>query len=131
MKNGQAVLVTFLVLLIVVALPISVSECVRIYKQMTQPQPQQPAIQTHCWAVKSPDDRYEQSPMMAVMWRTPNADGMSPLGALQSTVKRMQYEQGTPLGSDGTAKALVKVLEAVTILEGRETVTAEGFPIIE
>jgi hypothetical protein len=99
--------------------------------KMTQPQPQQTDIQPHCWAVKSPGDRYEQSPMMAVMWRTPNADGMSPLGVLQSTVKRMQYEQTTPLGNDQNAKALVKVLEAVAILEGRETVTAEGFPIIE
>jgi hypothetical protein len=99
--------------------------------KMTQPQPQQPETQPHCWAVKSPDDRYEQSPAMAIMWRTPNADGMAPLSVLRSAAKRMQYEQGTPLGNDQAAKALVKVLEAVAILEGRETVTAEGFPIIE
>ena len=69
--------------------------------------------------------------MMAVMWRTPKADGMTPLGVLQSTIKRMQYEQTTPLGNDQNAKALVKVLEAVAILEGRETKTEDGFPIIE
>jgi hypothetical protein len=107
--------------------PLVIAEVLR-FKNMTQPQPQQPAIPQ---AIEPMADRYEQSPMMAVLWRTPNADGMSPLGALQSTVKRMQYEQGTPLGNDQTAKALVKVLEAVAILEGRETKTEDGFPIIE
>ena len=121
MKNGQAVLVAFLMLCIVVALPISVAESVRIYKQMTQPQAQQ----------QPQPERREQSVSIALMWRTPIADGASPRQVLQSTAKRMEYEQSTLLGSDRNAQALIKVMEAIAILEGRETTTEDGFPIIE
>jgi hypothetical protein len=120
MKNGQAVLVTFLMLVIVVALPISVAESVRIYKQMTQPQAQQ-----------QPQPAREQAVSIALMWRTPMADGASPRQVLQSTAKRMEYEQSTELGNDQNAQALIKVLEAIAILEGRETTTEDGFPIVE
>jgi hypothetical protein len=125
MTNGQAVLVTFLVLCIVVALPISVAESVRIYKQMTQPQPQQNSP----YGFRTPDT--ERQSCMAIMWRTPELSGMSPRQVLQSTAKQMEYEQGTELGSDRNAQALIKVLEAIAILEGRETKTEDGFPIIE
>ena len=122
MKNGSTITTLFF------AFAFLVIAQVALVISMTQPQPQQTTIPQ---AIEPSHERYQQSPMMAVMWRTPNADGMAPLSVLQSTVKRMQYEQTTPLGNDQTAKALVKVLEAVAILEGRETVTAEGFPIIE
>jgi hypothetical protein len=123
MTNGhaaQAGLIILGVMLIALCQVVLVSN-------MTQPQPQQNAPT----AIDPSQDRYEQSPVMAIMWRTPNAGGMSPLGVLKSSATRMQYEQGTPLGNDQNAKALVKVLEAVAILEGRETVTDDGFPIIE
>jgi hypothetical protein len=122
MKNGQAVLVVFLVLLAIVAMPVSVAESVRIYKQMTHPKPQQQP-QSHVI--------HEQSVGMAIMWRTPQTAGMTPLEVLQSTAKRMQYEQGTELGNDRNAQAIVKVLDAIATLEGRQTTTEDGFPIIE
>jgi hypothetical protein len=87
---------------------------------MTQPQPQQ-----------QPQPAREQAVSIALMWRTPMADGASPRQVLQSTAKRMEYEQSTLLGSDRNAQALIKVLEAIAILEGRETKTEDGFPIIE
>jgi hypothetical protein len=120
MKNGQAFLAAFWVLVIFVALVISVAESVRIYKQMTQPQAQQ-----------QPQPAREQAVSIALMWRTPMSEGASPRQVLQSTAKRMEYEQSTLLGSDQNAQALIKVLEAIAILEGRETKTEDGFPIIE
>lgn len=68
---------------------------------------------------------------MAIAWRTPTQVGMSPREVLESASARMQYEQTTLLGSDANAQALVKVLEAIAILEGRSTETADGFPLIE
>jgi hypothetical protein len=68
---------------------------------------------------------------MAVMWRTPKAAGMAPQQVLEATIARMQYEQGTELGSDKNARALVKAMEALAILENRPTETVDGFPIIE
>ena len=128
MTNGKAITTLMLILAFLILLPLSLAETRRIWI-MTQPQPQQPPSISH--PLPSMPERYEQSPVMAIMWRTPKADGMSPLGVLQSASKRMQYEQGTPMGNDQTAQALIKVLEAVAILEGRETITADGFPIIE
>ena len=95
---------------------------------MTQPQPQQdePAK----W-VNIPEDRYQQTVNMAVMWRTPKAAGMTPQQVLEATIARMQYEQGNELGSDKNARALVKAMEALAILEDRPTETKDGFPIIE
>jgi hypothetical protein len=43
----------------------------------------------------------------------------------------MQYEQGTELGIDRNAQAIIKVLDAIATLEGRQLVTEDGFPIIE
>jgi hypothetical protein len=74
---------------------------------------------------------HEQSVGMAIMWRTPQTAGMTPLDVLQSAAKRMQYEQGTELGNDRNAQAIVKVLDAIATLEGRQTTTEDGFPIIE
>jgi len=126
MTNGKAITILMLILAFLILLPVSIAETRRIW-HMTQPQPQQ----TTPTAIDPTQDRYKQSPVLAIMWRTPNAGGMTPLGVLKSASKRMQYEQGTPLGNDQNAKALVKVLEAVAILEGREIVTEDGFPIIE
>ena len=125
MKNGQAVWTMFLLLLVLVTLPISVAESVRIYKQMMQPPPQQNSP----YGFRTPDT--ERQSYMAIMWRTPELSGMSPRQVLESTAKRMEYEQSTELGSDRNAQAMVKVLEAIAILEGRETKTEDGFPIIE
>lgn len=127
MSNGKAITTLMLILAFLILLPLSLAETRRIWN-MTQPQPQQdePAK----W-VNVPDARYQQTVNMAVMWRTPNAGGLSPQQALEATVARMQYEQGTMLGSDKNAKALVKAMEALAILEDRPTVTEDGFPIIE
>jgi hypothetical protein len=95
------------------------------YSAMMQPPPQQDSP----YGFRTPDT--ERQSYMAIMWRTPELSGMSPRQVLQSTAKRMEYEQGTELGSDRNAQALIKVLEAIVILEGRETTTGDGFPIIE
>jgi hypothetical protein len=116
MTNGQVS--AFVALLVLFSILTAAQVAMMI--NMTQPQPQQPQ-----------PERREQSVSIALMWRTPMMDGASPRQVLESTAKRMQYEQGTELGSDLNAQALVKVLEAIAILEGRETVTADGFPIIE
>ena len=89
-------------------------------------------IQEPCCGPAAPLAVVEQQQVgMAIMWRTPMQSGMSPREVLASTVARMQYEQTTPLGSDQNAKALIKAMEALAILEGRSTETADGFPIIE
>jgi hypothetical protein len=90
------------------------------YMMANLPQPQQ-----------QPQPAREQAVSIALMWRTPMADGASPRQVLQSTAKRMEYEQSTLLGSDQNAQALIKVMEAIAILEGRDTTTEDGFPIIE
>jgi hypothetical protein len=125
MTNGSAIikfvvgLVAIVVMVSFVALVLfSVSHV--FYLAMTQPQAQQQLQPAR-----------EQAVSIALMWRTPMSDGASPRQVLQSTVKRMEYEQGTELGSDRNAQALIKVLEAIAILEGRETKTEDGFPIIE
>lgn len=92
---------------------------------MVQPQPQQSASPLPEASV------HQQSVGMAIMWRTPQASGMSPREVLASTIARMQYEQTTLLGSDRNAKALVKAMEALAILEDRPIVTGDGFPIIQ
>jgi hypothetical protein len=77
----------------------------------------------------NPDMGNPISPTRAT-WRTPTQPGMAPLQALKSTSAQMQYEQGTDLGSDANARALILVMEAVAILEGRDR-TVDGFPVIE
>jgi hypothetical protein len=66
-----------------------------------------------------------------IYFRTETLPGAAPIDAINATIAQMQYEQSTPLGSDANARALVKVLEAKAILEGRSTETADGIPIIE
>jgi Flp pilus assembly protein TadB len=123
MTNGQAVikfvmgLVAIIVMVSFVAL-IAISVSFAFYSAMTQPQTQQQPAR-------------EQAASIALMWRTPISDGASPRQVLQSTAKRMEYEQTTELGSDRNAQALIKVMEAIAILEDRETTTENGFPIIE
>lgn len=114
MTNGKASTTVFLAFAFLVLAQIA------LMINMTQPQPQQPA-----------PTNWQPKVHMAVMWRTPTLDGTSPREVLESVVARMQYEQGTPLGNDRNAKALVKAMEALAILDGRSTETAEGFPIIE
>jgi hypothetical protein len=123
MTNGQAFTVLLLVCVLLFALPLSIAETRRIWI-MTQPQQQQSEP-------TPPTAPHQQQVGMAIMWRTPQASGMSPREVLASTVARMQYEQTTLLGSDRNAQALVKAMEALAILEGRSTETADGFPIIE
>jgi len=120
MTNGRAVTSVLLFCLVLIMLPMSIAEIVRV-ANMTQPQPQQ--VETA--PKRSP------SCGMAIMWRTPTQSGMSPQEVLASTVARMQHEQSTPLGSDRNARALVKAMEALAILDGRDIETADGFPIIE
>jgi hypothetical protein len=126
MTNGTAIikfvvgLAAIVVMVSFVAL-IALSVSRVFHLAMTQPQAQQ----------QPQPERREQAVSIALMWRTPMMDGASPRQVLESTAKRMQYEQGTLLGSDLNAQALVKVLEAIAILEGRETTTEDGFPIIE
>ena len=126
MKNGQAVFVTCSIIMWFIVGPLVIAEVLR-FKNMTQPQPQQPAIPQAIEPMQS----YRKDAYMAIAWRGVGINGITPLEVLRSASERMQYEQGTPLGNDQTAKALVKVLEAVAILEGRETKTEDGFPIIE
>jgi hypothetical protein len=115
MKNGQTILtaINWSIIALLIAF--------QAYMMANLPQPQQ----------QQPQPAREQAVSIALMWRTPMTDGASPRQVLQSTAKRMQYEQSTILGSDRNAQALVKVLEAIAILEGRETKTEDGFPIIE
>lgn len=124
MTNGKAITALMLIIVILIVLPISIAETKRLWN-MTQPQQQQPEPTAPSAIV------HQQQVGMAIMWRTPSQSGMSPREVLASTVARMQYEQGTPLGSDRNARALVKAMEALAILEGRSTETADGFPIIE
>jgi Na+-translocating ferredoxin:NAD+ oxidoreductase RnfG subunit len=116
MTNGHTSTIIALLLLFSV---LSAAQVAMIIS-MTQPQAQQ-----------QPQPAREQAVSIALMWRTPMTDGASPRQVLQSTAKRMQYEQSTILGSDRNAQALVRVLEAIAILEGRDTKTEDGFPIIE
>ena len=127
MTNGKAITTLMLILAFLILLPLSLAETRRIWN-MTQPQEQQD--EPVRW-VNIPESRYHQTVHMAVMWRTPKADGMSPQQVLEATIARMQYEQGTELGNDKNAKALVKAMEALAILEDRPTETKDGFPIIE
>lgn len=85
-----------------------------------------------------PDPQQPQSPPMITYfvdgtlgWRTPKENGAAPADVLRATIGRMEYEQGTPLGNDRNAKALIKAKEALAILEGREIETKDGFPLIE
>jgi uncharacterized membrane protein YcjF (UPF0283 family) len=118
MTNGQSIRFAVIVALFA---GVITSQVVMVI-QMTQPQPQQQS-QQHVI--------HEQSVGMAIMWRTPQTAGMTPLDVLQSAAKRMQYEQGTELGNDRNAQAIIKVLDAIATLEGRQLVTEDGFPIIE
>jgi hypothetical protein len=117
MTNGQTSTVIALLVLFSVLTAAQVATMI----SMTQPQAQQ----------QPQPERREQAVSIALVWRTPMSDGASPRQVLQSTAKRMEYEQSTELGSDRNAQAMVKVLEAIAILEGRETTTEDGFPIIE
>lgn len=118
MTNGKSITILSLIIVLLIVMPVSIAETRRIWN-MTQPQQQQDT------------NRREQSVSMAVMWRTPQQSGASPQGVLESVIARMQYEQTTMLGNDRNAKALVKAMEALAILEDRPTVTGDGFPIIE
>jgi hypothetical protein len=118
MTNGQSIRFAVIVALFA---GVITSQVVMVI-QMVQPQPQQQP---------QPHVIHEQSVGMAIMWRTPQTAGMTPLEVLQSAAKRMQYEQGTELGNDRNAQAIVKVLDAIATLEGRQTTTEDGFPIIE
>jgi cytochrome c oxidase assembly factor CtaG len=122
MTNGQTSAIVALLILFSV---LNAAQVAMIIK-MTQPQ----ANQTEP-APPASTQPHQQQVGMAIMWRTPQASGMSPREVLASTVARMQYEQTTLLGSDRNAQALVKAMEALAILEGRSTETADGFPIIE
>ena len=119
MTNAQTIRFAVIAMLVALFAGVITSHLVTVI-QMTQPQAQQ-----------QPQPAREQAVSIALMWRTPMSDGASPRQVLQSTAKRMEYEQSTLLGSDRNAQALVKVLEAIAILEGRETTTEDGFPIIE
>ena len=118
MTNGKASTIVFLAFAFLVLAQLT------LVINMTQPQPQQQNI-------PSAKDGWRKDAYMVIAWRTPMLDGMSPREVLASTVARMQYEQTTLLGSDRNAQALVKAMEALAILEGRSTETADGFPIIE
>jgi hypothetical protein len=120
MINGHAFLLVFASAVVILFLPFFAVESIRFYKEMNQPQQQSQSRVIH-----------EQSVGMAIMWRTPQTAGMTPLDVLQSAAKRMQYEQGTELGNDRNAQAIVKVLDAIATLEGRQATTEDGFPIIE
>ena len=119
MTNGQTSAIVALVILFSILTAAQVAMMIA----MTQPQANQtpPALTA----------AHQQAVGMAIMWRTPQASGMSPREVLASTVARMQYEQGTTLGSDKNARALIKAMEALAILEDRPTETKDGFPIIE
>lgn len=124
MTNGQTSAIVALVILFSILTAAQVAMMIA----MTQPQ----ANQTPPASTASPSkDGWRKDAYMAIMWRTPMMDGMSPREVLASTVARMQYEQTTLLGSDRNAQALIKAMEALAILEGRSTETADGFPIIE
>jgi hypothetical protein len=124
MTNGKATTVLMLIIALLIVLPISIAETKRIWT-MTQPQQQQTEPTPPTAIV------HQQQVGMAIMWRTPMQSGMSPREVLASTIARMQYEQTTLLGNDRNAKALVKAMEALAILEDRPTETTDGFPIIE
>lgn len=129
MTNGKTVSA------VLVSLALSVMFTAQVYQIfiMTQKQAQQAELSpSQPEPKKTAIEMADQSGThMAIFWRTPSQSGMSPREVLESTIARMQYEQGTPLGNDRNAKALVKAMEALAILEGRPTETAEGFPIIE
>lgn len=124
MTNGKALSFLSLICFLLIILPLSIAETYRNWT-VTQPQQQQTEPATPAAIV------HQQQVGMAIMWRTPQASGMSPREVLASTVARMQYEQTTLLGSDRNAQALIKAMEALAILEDRPTETADGFPIIE
>ena len=116
MKNGETILAIVAVgILLGIFILLIFASWVLVMHEPKKPQP----------------ERREQAVSIALMWRTPMADGASPRQVLESTAKRMEYEQSTLLGSDRNAQALIKVLEAIAILEGRDTTTEDGFPIIE
>lgn len=123
MTNGQTSAIIALVILFSVLTAAQVAMIIN----MTQPQ----ANQTTPTPPVRDNSHREQSVGMAIMWRTPMQSGMSPREVLASTIARMQYEQNTILGNDRNAKALIKAMEALAILEDRPTETDDGFPIIE
>lgn len=66
-------------------------------------------------------------------WRTPSdpRSGASPLDVLNEVRKRIEYEQTThELGNDANARALVEVLKAIAILDGKQT-EVDGIPLIQ
>lgn len=115
MKNGQAIGCILASLLIAIA----TLQIVAVVS-MAQPQPQQPAV-----------ERVTVFTDQAFGWRSATKPGTAPIDVINATIDQMQYEQGTALGSDSNARALIEIMRAKAILEGRATETAEGFPIIE
>jgi len=66
-----------------------------------------------------------------IYWRGTRSSGANPLAVLKATARQMEREQGTPLGSDQNARALALTLQAIAALEGKQTETADGTPIIQ
>lgn len=77
-----------------------------------------------------PQPSWRKDAYMAIRWRGKGIEGITPLEVLQSTSERMQSEQATDLGSDANARAMILVMEAVAILEGRDK-TVDGIKVIE
>jgi len=98
----------------------------RMIEEKSQPK----AIEVATEESKSQPIDATNPPAMFSNWRTPTQPGMAPLHALRATSERMQIEQGTDLGSDANARALILVMEAVAILEGRDR-TVDGIQVIE
>lgn len=66
-----------------------------------------------------------------IRWRSNVlSDGLSPRDALEATRRRMVTEQSGSLASDRTAKALVLVMEALAVLDGKQT-EHDGIPVIQ
>lgn len=69
---------------------------------------------------------------LEIYWGSEFGDGASPLDAINATIGRIQFEQGTDkFASDQNARALAFLMLARQELEGKTTTTEDGFPILE
>jgi hypothetical protein len=67
-----------------------------------------------------------------IQWDADSFRGARPLDAINATIARIQYEQDTDeLSSNVNAQALAYLMQARQTLEGKQTVTEDGLPILE
>lgn len=67
-----------------------------------------------------------------IQWDADPFRGARPLDAINATIARIQYEQDTDeLSSNVNAQALAYLMQARQTLEGKQTVTEDGLPILE